>query len=151
MGNSVQLLKVLDIGFWVCLALAIVFLLISILLFWKFNIREIIQLRSGKAQAKAIREKQEQSARSGKLRKGAKRAPELEKSGALTQPPQQTAATATQDAVTEKSTPAIQTPSQQFQDGTELTSALSIDDMKVNHGKFQLERQIIYIHTEEKI
>lgn len=175
MSDSVQLLKIYNVGFWICLTLAVLFLIISVILFVKFDIKGIWSLKSGRAQAKAIREKQSEAAKSGKMRTGKKNAPELMASGELeterqtTMRPPGRSAEYVQDTAQKNAEQGfgqmlvqneisqvsvqqiVQTPSEQLRDGTGLTTALAPEEMKTGHGKFLLEKQIIYIHTEEKI
>ena len=69
MDNSIRLLGIFQTGFTVFLVLAIIFLILSVILFVKFDIRGIWQMRSGKARNRAIREKEEEAAKSGNIRK----------------------------------------------------------------------------------
>lgn len=162
MNNSTQLLKLFHTGFTVCLALGIIFLLVSILLFVKFDIKGIWELRSGRARARAIKEKQEEAALSGKLRTGKKPVPELKKSGQLKEMAQAKAQPEGQMEASEQpveetgvldapNAPVIQTASAQLQEGTDLTMALNPRERQIGAGKFLIERQIIHIHTEEVI
>lgn len=56
--------------FIVCLALAIVFFIITIVLFFLFDIRTIFNIRSGKAAAKTVKEMETANASTGRLRVG---------------------------------------------------------------------------------
>ena len=63
-------IDILNIGFILCLAIAILFFIISIVLFFVFDIRTIFSIRSGRAQAKTVKEMQEANANTGRLRIG---------------------------------------------------------------------------------
>lgn len=141
MSNSTQLLKVFHTGFLICLVLAGIFLVLSILLFVKFNIKGIWEMKSGRARARAIKEKEEESAKSGKIRAVKKTAPELMKSGSLKEiPPPKS-----------QESPVVIGASAQIREGTNLTTALSPKDRQAGKGKFIIEKQIIYVHTEDVI
>lgn len=169
MDNSVQLLKIFQAGFTVFLVLAILFLILSIVLFIKFDIRGIWQIKSGRAQSRAIREKQEEAAMSGKIRNTRRPAPELKRSGQLNTTgniTQRTSPGMTTDNrgrpttgpiatertyITPPATPQMQPTSEQLREGTNLTTALKPEERQAGSGKFVVEKQIIYIHTEELI
>ena len=57
-------------GFIICLAGSILFFVISVLLFFLFDIRTIFAIRSGRAQAKTVKEMQEANSSTGRLRIG---------------------------------------------------------------------------------
>ena len=60
--------SILNIGFIICLSAAILFLIISVVLFFLFDIKTIYMIRSGRAQAKSVKEMQEANASTGRLR-----------------------------------------------------------------------------------
>lgn len=66
MGSSI--LEVLKTGFWICLVSAIVFFLISVALFFVFDIKTIFSIKTGRAQAKAVKEMKAANASTGRLR-----------------------------------------------------------------------------------
>ena len=55
------------IGFYVCLAVAGLFLVLTIMLFFMFDIPGIISARSGKAKAKTIQEMKDTNSTTGRL------------------------------------------------------------------------------------
>ena len=57
--------------FIICLALAIVFFIVSVILFFLFDIRGIFNIKTGRAEKKRIKELEEANAKTGRLR-GAK-------------------------------------------------------------------------------
>ncbi|MBQ4569201.1 MAG: hypothetical protein IJA62_04020 [Ruminococcus sp.] len=65
--NSIE---ILNTGFTLCLAIGILFLIISIVLFFVFDIRTIFSIRTGRAQAKTVKEMQTANANTGRLRAG---------------------------------------------------------------------------------
>ena len=67
-----DLISVLNVGFIICLSMAILFFIISVVLFFLFDIRTIYMIRSGRAQAKTVKEMQEINSSTGRLRVGGK-------------------------------------------------------------------------------
>ena len=67
--ETAKLLKIYQTGFTVCLVLAIAFLLIAILLFFVFNIKQIFLIRTGKAAKRDIKKLEEQNFNTGRLSK----------------------------------------------------------------------------------
>lgn len=65
-----DLISVFNTAFVICLAGAILFFIISIVLFFLFDIRTIFMIRSGRAQAKTVKEMQEANSSTGRLRVG---------------------------------------------------------------------------------
>lgn len=65
--NSDNLIQIFHIGFIICLAFCIMFLVISVLLFFIFDIKTIFSIRTGRAQKKKISEMAEQNALTGRL------------------------------------------------------------------------------------
>lgn len=61
-------IEIYQTAFTVCLVLGIVFLLITIFLFFKFNIRKIIDMKTGRGAKRTIQKMEEINARTGKLR-----------------------------------------------------------------------------------
>ena len=59
--------EIMRIGFFVCLAVAGLFLVLTILLFFMFDIPGIISSRSGKTKAKTIQEMEETNSTTGRL------------------------------------------------------------------------------------
>ena len=67
--ETAKLLKLLETGFIVCLFLTIVFFLISIILFFVFNIKQVYMILSGKAAKRDIRKLEEENFNTGRLSK----------------------------------------------------------------------------------
>lgn len=63
-----RMISIYHTAFIVCLVLAIVFLIISIILFIKFDIRKIFDMRTGRGAKRTIQKMEEINARTGKLR-----------------------------------------------------------------------------------
>ena len=66
MDSSV--ISILNTSFWVCLSFAILFFLISIVLFFVFDIRTIFNIKTGRAQAKTVKEMKAANESTGRLR-----------------------------------------------------------------------------------
>lgn len=65
--NSNQLIAILEIGFYVCLAMGFVFLIISVILFFMLDIKHIFLMRTGKAAKKDIKRMSEENFNTGQL------------------------------------------------------------------------------------
>lgn len=63
-----RMISIYHTGFIVCLVLACVFFVLSVVLFFKFDIRRIIDMRTGRGAKKTIQKMEEINARTGKLR-----------------------------------------------------------------------------------
>ncbi len=63
-----QMIKIYHTGYLVCLILAILFLALSVFLFFKFDIRKIIDIKTGRGAKRSIQKMEEINARTGKLR-----------------------------------------------------------------------------------
>ena len=59
--------QILQIGFYICLAVAVLFFIVTLLLFFLFDIRTIFAARTGKQKAKSIKELQEANTSTGRL------------------------------------------------------------------------------------
>ena len=67
-----DLISFFNTAFVICFAGTILFFVISLVLFFVFDIRTIYMIRSGRAQAKTVKEMQEANADTGRLRVGNK-------------------------------------------------------------------------------
>lgn len=65
-------ISIFHIGFVICLSGAILFFVISAVLFFVFDIRTIFAIRSGRAQAKTVKEMEMVNSSTGRLRPGKK-------------------------------------------------------------------------------
>lgn len=63
-----QLIGVYHTGFIVCLILTILFVALSVLLFFKLRIRDVFNFMTGRAEKMTIRRMEEENAKTGKLR-----------------------------------------------------------------------------------
>ena len=59
---------VLSTLFWICLSFTILFFIISVILFFVFDIRTIFNFRTGRARAKAVKEMSAANENTGRLR-----------------------------------------------------------------------------------
>ena len=59
MNQAENLIKIYETGFQICLVLAILFLAVTAVLFWRFRILHMIRNRTGRAQRKAIEQMKE--------------------------------------------------------------------------------------------
>lgn len=63
-----RMINIYHTAFIVCLVLGIVFLLITVFLFFKFDIRKIFDMKTGRGARRTIQKMEEINARTGKLR-----------------------------------------------------------------------------------
>lgn len=68
MQGTEQLIELYHAGFLICLILTIVFAFLSILIFFKFKIRQVFDLMTGRGEKRTIRQMEEENAKTGKLR-----------------------------------------------------------------------------------
>lgn len=59
--------QMMQIGFYVCLAVAVLFFIVSVLLFFRFDIRTILSVKSGKRNEKAVKELTEENRATGRM------------------------------------------------------------------------------------
>lgn len=143
MTSNEGMLQVFKVSFIVFLTLTIVFLIATIVMFIKFDIRGIWAMKSGKAVEKAIKQKANDSAQSGKLRKKKAYVPQMQS--------EELGKTDLLQPVVPDVGLHVQTQSQQFSEGTNLTTNLKVEDKSVPLGNFMIEQRIVFIHTEEII
>lgn len=70
--ESNSLINILQTCFQVCLAFTILFFIITVILFFLFDIRAIFNIRTGRAKSKTIKEMQQANNNTGRLRVGGK-------------------------------------------------------------------------------
>lgn len=63
-----QVVTILNTCFWICLVLTVVFLIISVILFFLFDIKKIFGIETGRAKAKTVKEMQAANQNTGRLR-----------------------------------------------------------------------------------
>lgn len=68
MENIEKLINLYHIGFLICTVLSILFLLCTIIMFFRFNIPKIISDKTGRAMKKSMKVIEEKNARTGALR-----------------------------------------------------------------------------------
>lgn len=68
MQEAEQLISLYHTGFIVCLCLAILFAVLSVIIFFVFDIRGVFDFMTGRAEKRTIRKMEEENARTGKLR-----------------------------------------------------------------------------------
>ena len=68
-GGMMEPYQMMQIGFYVCLAVAVLFLIISTALFFRFDIPTILSVRSGKKKEKAIKEMLAEVKTTGRMRR----------------------------------------------------------------------------------
>ena len=66
--DAQALIRIYQTGFYICIAIAIVGLLLSVLFFFRFHIGNILLIQTGKAQRKAVQNMQEASRQNGRMR-----------------------------------------------------------------------------------
>lgn len=160
-----QMISVYHTAFIIFLVLTIVFLLISILLFFKLNIRDIYDMRTGRGARRKIQEMEEINARTGKLRTEV--ADALSHTEPEVQPLPQT-----------KSEPLFETKHKvEYQEDSSITMEISHTEQEADAGDsettllndetettllseqkegdrelpgtFKIEKEVLWIHTDE--
>ena len=63
-----SVIEILNTLFWVCLSGAVLFFVISVVLFFVFDIRTIFNIKTGRAQAKTVKEMKAANESTGRLR-----------------------------------------------------------------------------------
>ena len=66
MGTSV--ISTMNTLFWICLSFTVLFFVISVVLFFVFDIRTIFNIRTGRARAKTVKEMKAANENTGRLR-----------------------------------------------------------------------------------
>ncbi len=96
-----DLINVLSSGFWVCFVMAILFFIISIVLFFIFDIKSIFDIKTGRAKARTVKEMNEVNASTGRLKVAGK--------------PKTQTTKLSESEKKKKRVPAVMTPAQQAQ------------------------------------
>lgn len=68
MDKAVSLIRIYQICFYICLLVTVLGLANAIFLFFRFNVRGIMEIRTGRAAKKTIRKMAEANAATGRLR-----------------------------------------------------------------------------------
>lgn len=169
-----QIIKIYHTAFIIFLVLTIIFLGISVLLFFRFNIRNIYDLRTGRGAQKTIQKMEEINAQTGKLRQditpptpstlsGRDRisAPTIEpirnsgttETALLNESGMEETALLNEPGIEE--TALLNELGEQETGGTVLLSEQTKDipqpESKEIPGVFKIEKEIMWIHTEEML
>lgn len=174
-----QMIDIYHAAFLIFLILAILFLIVSIVLFFRFNIRGIFDMRTGRGARRTIQKMKELNDQTGKLRQS------VGTSGAITAQSehhiaapeagnQATYSSAQAQPVSERRQPensytgGSRKTDGLMEDGSSETTLLSSDDettlLSQNQnqekeakqpekpelpGAFKIEKEILWVHTEE--
>jgi|GEM_PF-2509651 len=152
-NNAGQMISFYHTGFIICLIAAITLLVISVILFFVFDIRNVWLVRSGKAARKSIQEMSEASAKSGAFRAGGYQP--RTKTSNLRQRKDNTGDIASGSGPTGENnhgrvSAIIKTPSQAFKTGEDVTGILP-ENEAVSVGTFKINKTILMINTDEVI
>lgn len=164
-----RMIKIYHTAFIVFLILTILFMVVSVVLFFRFNIRGIFDMRTGRGARKTIQKMQEINAQTGKLRQDVVTHTPVNLQGAerISAPPtekrikeaQETEALSNQGS--QETTLLSDQGSQEttllhdYNETTVLSSELTKEtpqpESKKLPGAFKIEKEIIWIHTEEML
>lgn len=135
--------------FLVCMGLCIFFLVLSILFFFKFDIRNIFNVRTGRSVKKTIKEMEEVNARTGQLRRPAASAGTSKRLNKVRKVDMQ-------DVIQNPKTSSNLASGQDATEVlTESTGGYTLESAQVDvderYGRFQLISGVMLIHTEEAV
>lgn len=158
--------------FYVCLGLCIVFLILSAIFFFKFDIRNIFNAKTGRSVRKTVQSMEEKNARTGSLRRPAGRGytGTLARSGGIGRTGGLSPSKRLGKVRNVDMNDLIQPPSRPTEAlGTEQQSASSMETQVLSpedlastleqiqkeadqsHGMFRIEKYIMLIHTDEVV
>ena len=156
--DNTNIINVLNTCFLISLAFAILFFIISIVLFFVFDIKTIVSIKTGRAQAKTISEMKKANASTGRLRvdgktvtsklsdedKNKMRAP------AVTPPPQPNVKQYDLDSSkTDVLKPSSDTAETSVLGHTDKVSANNYaSDNQIPNINFKVVKHNVYIHTD---
>lgn len=174
-----RMISIYHTAFLVFLILTIIFLLVSVILFFKFNIRGIFDLKTGRGAKKAIQKMEEINAQTGKLRQEVvtNTPVRLTPEERIASPPtEKRTGNQKMEPPTDQGSQETELLSGQGSQETELlsnqeaqktmfvkdyneTTVLSQDQLeetpqpeKINlPGAFKIEKEIMWVHTEEML
>lgn len=176
-----QLIKIYHAAFIAFLVLTVVFFVTSVILFFKFNIRGIFDMKTGRGAKKTIQKMKELNAQTGKLRQDvlSNTPVRLSSEERISAPPTEKRQDAFPDQQMQNSSEAsIQQEAEDVWDGSQKTELLSdqgLDQTVLLHsynetsdlppekdadnpqperkaelpGVFRIERNLMWVHTEE--
>lgn len=158
--------------FYVCLGLCIAFLILSVIFFFKFDIRNIFNTKTGRSVRKTVQSMEEKNARTGSLRRPAGRGytGTLARSGGIGRTGGLSPSKRLGKVRNVDMNELIQPPSRPTEAlGTEQQSASSMETQVLSpedlastleqiqkeadqsHGMFRIEKYIMLIHTDEVV
>ena len=154
--------------FYVCLGLCIVFLILSVIFFFKFDIRNMFNARTGRSLRKTVQSMEEKNARTGSLRRAAgrgytgtlARSGGIGKSGSLSKRFGKVRKADMNELIQPPSRPTEALQTEQKNTSSMETQVLSPEDAGFtleeiqkeadqSHGMFRIEKYIMLIHTDE--
>lgn len=151
--NSVEngLVEILNTGYIVCLVLTIIFFLLTILLFFVFDIRKIYMIRSGKAAKRDIKKLEEKNFKTGSLAKNNLQNSMYGESGEFEES-EDLGKTEKIDRNTDNATTVlVQEETTVLAMGETTVLSSKISDNVSRNWKFNIIVREILIHTEETI
>lgn len=135
-----SLISLYHMGYLICLGAALFFLLLAVFFFFKFNIRNIFAVRTGRAMRKSIQQMEESNAMTGKLRhpEEMQQAPSQIRTHVSIQPGEQG----------ETETEVLNEPLLE-----KLSGRLGRSEKKKKKYpiRFQIEKDLIIVHSDERI
>ena len=156
--------------FYVCLGLCIVFLILSVIFFFKFDIRNIFNARTGLSLRKTVQSMEEKNARTGSLRRAAgrgytgtlARSGGIGKSGSLSKRFGKVRKADMNELIQPPSRPTEALQTEQKNTSSMETQVLSPEDLvptleqiqkeaDQSHGMFRFEKYTMVLHTDELV
>ena len=156
--------------FYVCLGLCIVFLILSVTFFFKFDIRNIFNAKTGRSVRKTVQSMEEKNARTGSLRRPAgrgytgtlARSGGIGKSGSLSKRFGKVRKADMNELIQPPSRPTEALQTEQKNTSSMETQVLSPEDLvptleqiqkeaDQSHGMFRIEKYTMLIHTDEVV
>ena len=165
-----QQINMFHILFYVCLGLCIVFLILSVIFFFKFDIRNIFNAKTGRSVRKTVQSMEEKNARTGSLRRPAgrgytgtlARSGGIGKSGSLSKRFGKVRKADMNELIQPPSRPTEALQTEQKNTSSMETQVLSPEDLvptleqiqkevDQSHGMFRIEKYTMLIHTDEVV
>ena len=156
--------------FYVCLGLCIVFLILSVIFFFKFDIRNIFNAKTGRSVRKTVQSMEEKNARTGSLRRPAgrgytgtlARSGGIGKSGSLSKRFGKVRKADMNELIQPPSRPTEALQTEQKNTSSMETQVLSPEDLvptleqiqkeaDQSYGMFRIEKYTMLIHTDEVV
>ena len=156
--------------FYVCLGLCIVFLILSVIFFFKFDIRNIFNAKTGRSVRKTVQSMEEKNARTGSLRRAAgrgytgtlARSGGIGKSGSLSKRFGKVRKADMNELIQPPSRPTEALQTEQKNTSSMETQVLSSEDLvptleqiqkeaDQSYGMFRIEKYTMLIHTDEMV